>query len=178
MCRYGSLVNISSSGKRDIFKGEPEKKQIYSTGVINDPLGQPTVPVFAWFLNFRTDGRTDGQNLCENSDHYRPGTVVGLVDQYIRQEFLRVFFISFPYLFHLSHVAMCQKFILHIVVLSENACWELLHFSVFRFLRIGQFHSFVTNWSVCLFVFFFHRVLLKEKPEKTIHVNSLPRRFF
>ena len=40
------------------------------TGVINDPLGQPS----RWILKFcagRTDGRTD--NMCENSDHYRPG---------------------------------------------------------------------------------------------------------
>ena len=46
------------------------------TGVINDPLGQPTVPAvndFRSILKFchgRTDGQTD--NLCENSDHYWP----------------------------------------------------------------------------------------------------------
>ena len=55
------------------------------TGVINDPLGQPTVPAvsdFRLILKFwdglmdgRTDGRTYGltDTLCENSDHYRPG---------------------------------------------------------------------------------------------------------
>ena len=58
------------------------------TGVINDPLGQPTVPAGSdcrWILKFwdgRTDGRTDRRSdgrtygltdtLCENSDHYRP----------------------------------------------------------------------------------------------------------
>ena len=47
------------------------------TGVINDPLGQPTVPAGSdcrWILKFcagHTDGRT--ANMCENSDHYRPG---------------------------------------------------------------------------------------------------------
>ena len=43
------------------------------SGVINDPLGQPTVPAGSdcrLILKFR-DGRTD--TLCENSDHYRPG---------------------------------------------------------------------------------------------------------
>ena len=54
---------------------------MHKTGVINDPLGQPTVPAGSdcrWILKFcagrtyrRTDGRTD--NMCENSDHYRPG---------------------------------------------------------------------------------------------------------
>ena len=53
----------------------------HKTGVINDPLGQPTVPAGSdWrlilkFWNGRTHGRTDGQTdtLCQNSDHYRPG---------------------------------------------------------------------------------------------------------
>ena len=54
------------------------------TGVINDPLGQPTVPTGSdcrWILKFCA-GCTD-DNMCENSDHYIPaGTVVGgLVDQ-------------------------------------------------------------------------------------------------
>ena len=42
------------------------------TGVINDPLGQPTVSAGSdcrLSLKF-WDGRTD--TLCENSDHYRP----------------------------------------------------------------------------------------------------------
>ena len=34
------------------------------------PLSRPAV-IFAWFWSFGTDGRTD--NMCENSDHYRPG---------------------------------------------------------------------------------------------------------
>ena len=52
------------------------------TGVINDPLGQPTVPAGSdcrLILNF-WDGRMDGRTLCENSDHYH-GSVVGLVAQ-------------------------------------------------------------------------------------------------
>ena len=54
---------------------------MYKTGVINDPLGQPTVPLgsdcrlILKFWDGRTDRRTDGltDTLCENSDHYRPG---------------------------------------------------------------------------------------------------------
>ena len=55
------------------------------TGVINDPLGQPTVPAGSdcRLILKLWDGRTYGltDTLCENSDHYRPGTVVGLVNQ-------------------------------------------------------------------------------------------------
>ena len=44
-------------------------------GVINDPLGQPSVPAGSdcrLILKF-CDGLTDGRTLlCENSDHYRP----------------------------------------------------------------------------------------------------------
>ena len=45
----------------------------YKTGVINDPLGQPTVPACSdcrLILKF-WDGRTD--TLSENSDYYRTG---------------------------------------------------------------------------------------------------------
>ena len=63
-----------------------EKIEISKTGVINDPLGQPTVTAgsdFHLMLKFWDglmfgDGRTD--NMCENSDHYRPGLWVGLVN--------------------------------------------------------------------------------------------------
>ena len=49
--------------------------------VINDPLGQPTVPagsdcrMIMKFWDGRTDGHTYGRTdtLCENSDLYRPG---------------------------------------------------------------------------------------------------------
>ena len=41
------------------------------TGVIHDPLGQPTVPAGSDCpSNFKF---LDGRTLCENSDHYRPG---------------------------------------------------------------------------------------------------------
>ena len=44
------------------------------TGVINDPLGQPTVLAgskdFFWSILKCVDGRTG--NMCEHSDHYRP----------------------------------------------------------------------------------------------------------
>ena len=46
-----------------------QKKEKDKTGIINDPLGLPTVPAgndFRLILKF-WDGRTD--NLCENSDH-------------------------------------------------------------------------------------------------------------
>ena len=62
-------------------KGELEEEK---TGVINDPLGQPTDPADSdccLILRFRdgryrrtyerTERRTD--NLFENSDHYHPG---------------------------------------------------------------------------------------------------------
>ena len=49
------------------------------TGVINDPLGQPTVPASSDFRLKFWDRRTD--NLCENSDHYLPGLWAGRVDQ-------------------------------------------------------------------------------------------------
>ena len=46
---------------------------IYKTGVINDPLGQPTNPAGSdCHLNLKFwDEWTN--NLCENSDHYGPG---------------------------------------------------------------------------------------------------------
>ena len=62
-----------SSSKKYLGRKNKENK----TGVINDPLGQPTVPAGSdcrWILKFcagRPAGRTD--NMCENSDHYRPG---------------------------------------------------------------------------------------------------------
>ena len=46
----------------------------YMTGVINDPLGQPTVPAGSdcgWILKFWNGRTTD--TLSENSDHYRSG---------------------------------------------------------------------------------------------------------
>ena len=48
------------------------QKKLYKTGVINDPLGQGTVPAGSDFrLIFKFwDGRTD---MCKNSDHYLPG---------------------------------------------------------------------------------------------------------
>ena len=52
----------------NILKANKDK-----TGVINDPLGQPTVPAGSacgLILKF-WDGCTDA--LCENSDHYQPG---------------------------------------------------------------------------------------------------------
>ena len=62
-------------------------------GVVNDPLGQPTVPPgndFRFILEmFR---RTD--NLCENSDLYRPWLWVGRVDLYIWVLFWNESFIS------------------------------------------------------------------------------------
>ena len=50
------------------------------TGVINDLLGQPTIPAGSdcrLILKF-CDGRTD--TLCENSDHYRPGLPRGSIN--------------------------------------------------------------------------------------------------
>ena len=51
------------------------------TGVINYPLGQPTIPVaviVTWFWSFGTDGRT----ICVKIVITTGRTVVGLVDQY------------------------------------------------------------------------------------------------
>ena len=51
------------------YKRTFSKKKKNKTGVINDPLGQPTVPTGSdvrLILNF-----WDG-HLCENSDHYMP----------------------------------------------------------------------------------------------------------
>ena len=50
-----------------------QKIYLDKTGVINDPLGQHTVPAGSdsrLILKF-WDGRTD--NMCKNSDHFRPG---------------------------------------------------------------------------------------------------------
>ena len=47
-------------------------KKKYKTGVMNDPLGQPTVSVcndISLILTF-WEGRTD--SLCKNSDHFCP----------------------------------------------------------------------------------------------------------
>ena len=54
------------------------KSNFHKTGVINDPLGQPTDQAGSdchLILKF-WDGRTD--NLCENCDHYQPGLWSGL----------------------------------------------------------------------------------------------------
>ena len=66
-----------------------EKDNKYKTGVIDDPLGRPTVSpvaniVFAFVLLGyekwrRMDGRTD--DMCKNYDPYRPWLWVGRVDQ-------------------------------------------------------------------------------------------------
>ena len=60
-----------------------DKHNNNKTGVINDPLGQPTVSAGSdcrlilkfWDVQTRTYGRTDGltDSLCESSDYYRPG---------------------------------------------------------------------------------------------------------
>ena len=58
--------------------------------IINDPLGQTHSPASSYhFFHLNLvlfceilksgEGRTD--NMCENSDHYRPWLGVGLVDQ-------------------------------------------------------------------------------------------------
>ena len=59
----------------------------YKKRVINDPPGQPTVLAgsdYHVILNF-CDGWTD--NLCENSDHYRPGLVSA---QWIKRQFIQL----------------------------------------------------------------------------------------
>ena len=53
------------------------EKGTYKTGVVNDPLGHSTVPAgspFRFILK-SWNGQKDGwmKNLCENSDHHRPG---------------------------------------------------------------------------------------------------------
>ena len=68
------------------------KHNIHKTGVINDPLGQPSVPADSdcrLILKF-CDGRPDRLTvtLCENSEALPAGTVVGLVDQYSKDIFL------------------------------------------------------------------------------------------
>ena len=67
-----------------------QKKERQDMRVINDPLGQTNGSANSCHcscLNFvlfceivkSAGGRTD--NTCENSDHYRAGLWVGLVDQ-------------------------------------------------------------------------------------------------
>ena len=60
----------------------------YKTGVINDLLGQTHNPAssdhyihleIVLFSKILTD------DMCENSDHYRPWSWVGLVNQYIKK---------------------------------------------------------------------------------------------
>ena len=61
----------------------------YKTGVVNDPLGQPTVPAgiedlfcFGRFLKVGTDGRIYGRTDNRVNIVLLPaGTVVDLVDQ-------------------------------------------------------------------------------------------------
>ena len=50
-----------------------KNEQMNKSGVINDPLSQPTVPAGSDFHSITRfwNGRTDRQ--CENNDHYRPG---------------------------------------------------------------------------------------------------------
>ena len=54
---------------------------INNSGVVNDPLSQPTVwPASGWTnVCERTDGKTD--YMCEYCDHYFPGLWIGLADQ-------------------------------------------------------------------------------------------------
>ena len=65
---WGSIISMYSF---DLFSYD--KRNEYKTGVMNDPLGQPTVPAGSdcrLILKF-WDRRTD--TLCGYSDHYRPG---------------------------------------------------------------------------------------------------------
>ena len=73
-------------------------KKKHKTGVINDPLGQPTVPagsdcrLILKFCAGRTDGRTD--NMCENNEHYRPGLWLA---SWINYKYFH-FYTSLPYI--------------------------------------------------------------------------------
>ena len=78
-----TYLNINCRFNRQKGRWSRESKR-NKTGVINDPLDQPTVPAGSdcrLILKF-WDGRTD--TLCENSDHYQLG-LVGLVDQQDRR---------------------------------------------------------------------------------------------
>ena len=68
-------------------KKRRNENKCYKSGVINDPLGQPTVPsgsncrLILKFWDGRTDTRTDGHSEWKQWS-LPAGTVVGLVDQY------------------------------------------------------------------------------------------------
>ena len=77
-CKKKDIKNKKSpkSGRENSEKGKNK------TGVINDPLGQThsllssehwfclKFVFFARFWKVGKDGRTDGQHMCENNDHY------------------------------------------------------------------------------------------------------------
>ena len=76
---YGVMLRWLKSIKEfpEALSQQPNNNNNDNTGVINDPLGQPTVP--QWFsFQFQVLGRTERKtygrtdNMCEHSDHYWP----------------------------------------------------------------------------------------------------------
>ena len=77
--KEGSQVNLRHSSKTldsrsncalsDDQRGD---KKVQESSIIHSasPQSRPAV-IFAWYGSFGAEARTD--NLCENSDHYRPG---------------------------------------------------------------------------------------------------------
>ena len=62
------------------------------------PQSRPAV-IFAWFWSFGTDGRTD--NLCKNSDRYRPELQLAVWIKNARQEIFRQWIWKFVFEFSL-----------------------------------------------------------------------------